>query len=177
MAYSEYAMENINIEESKIMVEDKWLSLNELKSTVKSKVNSDDFAVIPLINSIQELSIALDNITQVKLTLHVETIKSFKDIEHESGTRFENLLRDALINRVDSGLTANMKKIPGKPKGAKSQSSKPKTEPEKKSKSSSGYKPKKVACRKCKNIITVDSPKRPITVTCPECGTKGKLSK
>jgi hypothetical protein len=174
MAYSEYAMENINIEESKILVQDKWYALNELKNTIKEKVNNDNFDVIQLASSIQELQEALDNITQLKLTLHVELMESFKEIATNSESTFENVLRDALITRIDFGLTKNMSKIPGKPKGE------PKKKAEKKSTikiKRQGYKPKKVACRKCKSVIVVDSPKRPITVTCPECGTKGKLSK
>jgi hypothetical protein len=165
MAYSEYAMENINIEESKILVQDKWHSLNELKSNIKDKVNNDNFNVIQLISALQELQEALNNITQVKLTLHVDLISSYKELSNNSGTTFENVLRDALINRIEHGLTESMKKIPGIPK----QEPKPEKGP--------SYKPKKVACRKCKAVIVVDSPKRPITVTCPECGTKGKLSK
>jgi hypothetical protein len=174
MAYSEYAMENINIEESKILVQDKWYALNELKNTIKDKVSNDNFDVIQLASAIQELQEALDNISQLKLTLHVELMESFKELATNSGSTFENVLRDALITRIDFGLTKNMSKIPGKPKGI----------PEKKNEKKStikikkhGYKPKKVACRKCKSVIVVDSPKRPITVTCPECGTKGKLSK
>jgi hypothetical protein len=159
MAYSEYAMENINIEESKILFEDKWYTLEELKTQIKNKVNSDDFAVANLANIIQELSVALNNITNVKLTLHIDLIKTYKEEAQNSGTSFENLLRDALISRVDYGLPTGM---PGG--GAKASAT-------------SDYKPKKVACRKCRAVIVVDSPERPITIVCPECGTKGKLSK
>ncbi len=157
MAYSEYAMENINIEESKILLDEKWYSLDELKTQIKNKVNSNDFDVIPLANAIQELSQALNNITSVKLTLHVDLIKSYKELAQNSGTTFENILRSALVSRVDHGFTSSMSNEPGKPK--------------------TGYTPKKVACRNCKAVIVVDSPERPITITCPECGTKGKLSK
>lgn len=167
MAYSEYAMENINIEESKILVQDKWYKLNELKNNIKDKVNSDDFNIIQLASAIQELQEALDNITQVKLTIRVALIDTYKQLAKDSGTKFENALRDALITRVDNGLTSNMKKIPGMPKEGEKPKKGKKAE----------YKPKKVACRKCKAVIVVDSPKRPITITCPECGTKGKLSK
>ena len=165
MAYSEYTMENINIEESKINVEEKWYSLNELKNNVKNKINSDDFNVIPLISAVQELSTALDNITQVKLTLHNDLINNYKEFASNSGTTFESVLRDALISRVDHGITPTMSSAPGKPSKKVETKEKP------------AYKPKKVACRKCKAIITVDSPKRPVTISCPECGTKGKLSK
>jgi hypothetical protein len=169
-------MENINIEESTILVQDKWYSMNELKKIIKEKVNTDDFNVAQLASSIQELQEALDNITQVKITLHVELINSFKDMATNSGSTFENVLRDALITRIDYGKTPNMEKIPGKPPKSKTKSkSKPVGKPEIKTRAK--YKPKKVACRKCKAVIVVDSPKRPITVTCPECGTKGKLSK
>ncbi len=165
MAYNEYAMENINIEETKILVQDKWYSLIELKNNIKNKVNNDDFNVIQLASALQELQEALNNITQVKLTLHVDLITSYKEIANNSGKTFEKALREALINRVEYGLTSNMTIIPGKPK----------EEPKKEKEPS--YKPKKVACRKCKAVIEVESPKRPITVTCPKCGTKGKLSK
>jgi hypothetical protein len=168
MAYSEYAMENINIEESKILLQDKWFTLNELKSNIKDKVNNDDFNVIPIASAIQELQEALDNITQTKLTLHVDLIASYKDVAKNSETTFENALREGLISRVDFGVTSNMSNVPGKPKKPKGPA---------KIVRKGGYKPKKVACRKCKAVIVVDSPDRPITVTCPECGTKGKLSK
>ena len=69
MAYSEYAMENINIEESKILYDDKWYSLEELKSEIKTKVNSNDFNVASLANIIQEFSVALSNIQSVKLII------------------------------------------------------------------------------------------------------------
>ena len=160
MAYSEYAMENINIEESKILFEDKWYSLDELKIQMKNKVNSNDFDVAPLAGIIQELSAALANITSVKLTLHNDLIKKYKEEAQNSGSSFENRLRDALITRVDYGLTQSMtgKRTAG---GA----------------APGAYTPKKVACRNCRAVIVVDSPERPITITCPECGTKGKLSK
>lgn len=160
MAYSEYAMENINIEESKILFEDKWYSLDELKTQIKSKVNSENFDVAPLANVIQELSQAMTNITSVKLTLHNDLIAKYKEEAQASGTRFENVLRDALITRVDYGLTAAMtgKGVSG-------------------GRASEPYIPKKVACRKCRAVIIVESAERPVTITCPECGTKGKLSK
>lgn len=163
MAYSEYAMENINIEESKILFEEKWNTLEELKTNIKNKVNSEDFNVALLANSIQELSQALNNITTVKLTLHVDLINKYKDEAQKSGASFENLLRDALISRVDYGM-------PNISDGASSKSVSTPSNKE-------NYKPKKVACRKCRAVIVVDSPKRPITINCPECGTKGKLSK
>jgi len=34
-----------------------------------------------------------------------------------------------------------------------------------------------VKCKGCSNKILVKSPKRPIIITCPKCGKKGKLSK
>ena len=165
MAYSEYAMENINIEESKILFEEKWHSLEELKSIIKNKVNSEDFNVANLSHAIQELNQALKNITTVKLTLHVDLIRKYKELSQKQGSTFESLLRDALITQVDHGLTSNMSDRPGASKSAPVGAKEP------------AYKPKKVACRKCKSVIVVDSPERPITITCPECGTKGKLSK
>ena len=173
MAYSEYAMENINIEESKILVQDKWYTLNELKTTIKDKVNKDDFNVVQLASAIQELQEAIDSITQVKLSLHVVLIDSYKEQAKKAEKTFENVLRDALITRVDFGVTNNMKFIPGMPKEEEIKAKKKGKEKTMKEE----YKPKKVACRKCKAVIVVDSPKRPITVTCPECGYKGKLSK
>ena len=167
MAYSEYAMENINIEESKILYDDKWYSLEELKKQIKDKINSDNFNVAPLANVIQEFSEALNNITTVKMTLHVDLINKYKEEAQSSGTSFENILRDALISRVDHGLTSSMTTLPG------GRTTAPATKVEEKAE----YKPKKVACRKCRSVIVVDSPERPITITCPECGTKGKLSK
>lgn len=163
MAHSEYSLENINIEESKILVEDKWYTLNELKTNVKNKINSDDFDVIQLVTAVQELSTVMDNITQVKLKLHNDLINSFKELAANSGSTFEKALRDALISRVDEGLTPAMSQE--RPAAAISEEGAP------------AAKPKKVACRKCRAVIVVDSPKRPITITCPECGTKGKLSK
>jgi len=163
MAYSEYAMENVNIEESKIKFEDKWYSLEELKTQMKNRVNSDDFNVAPLASAIQELSQVLNNISSVKLTLHVDVINSYKDQAQNSGEKFENLLRNALISRVDYGLTSNMSHSGSSPGASKS--------------TISDYKPKKVACRECRSVIVVDSPQRPITITCPECGAQGKLSK
>ncbi len=163
MAYSEYSMDNINIEESKILIEEKWLTLNELKKNIKNKINADDYNINHLATAVQELSEALDNITQVKLTLHVDIIDSFKEVATNNDSTFENALRDALINRVDHGLTSSMTRSQTQ-KGSKDTETK-------------GYKPKKVACKKCHAVIVVDSPERPITVTCPECGTKGKLSK
>ena len=117
----------------------------------------------PLANVIQELSQAMTNITSVKLTLHNDLITKYKEEAQASGARFENVLRDALITRVDYGLTSAMTGQLGK--GASGASAK---EP---------YIPKKVACRKCRAVIVVESAERPITITCPECGTKGKLSK
>ena len=165
MAYSEYAMENINIEESKILFEQKWYSLEELKSDIKNKVNSNDFNVANLSHAIQELNQALNNITSIKLTLHVDLINKYKELSQNQGATFESLLRDALITQVDHGLSSNMSDKPRTAKSAPAGAKEP------------GYKPKKVACRKCKSVIVVDSPQRPITITCPECGTKGKLSK
>jgi hypothetical protein len=162
MTYDGSAMENINIEESKILVNDKWYSLNELKSEVKNKVNSDDFNVIPLIAGFQDLASALENITEVKLTLHNDLINSYTDLAQNAGMTFESMLRKALSTQVSQGVPTTVSKVADKVE-----------EP----KDDAGYKPKKVACRKCKSIMTVDSPKRPITITCPECGTKGKLSK
>ena len=168
MAYSEYAMENINIEESKILFQDKWYTLEELKKQIKTRVNSDDFNVADLANVINELSQALDNISTVKLTLHLDVINKYKEEAQKSGKSFERLLRDALISRVDYGLTTNMSFHPGK--SASSSVSPSAT-------TGQDYTPKKVACRKCRAVIVVESAERPITITCPECGTKGKLSK
>lgn len=165
MAINDYAMENINIEEAKILIEDKWYSLNELKSVVKNKVNSDDFNVFSLISGVRELTKALDNITEVKLTLHNDLINSYNDLAQNAGLTFEAIIRNALISQVSEGVTPSMIK------------SQQKSEEPAESKENAGYKPKKVACRKCRAIITVDSPDRPVTITCPECGTKGKLSK
>jgi len=165
MAYSEYAMENINIEESKIKFEDKWYSLEELKIQMKNRVNSDDYNVAPLASAIQELSQVLNNISSVKLTLHVDVINSYKEQAQNSSEKFENLLRNALISRVDYGLTSNMSQPVSSPGASAGEGA------------ASDYKPKKVACRECRSVIVVDSPKRPITITCPECGAQGKLSK
>ena len=159
MAYSEYAMENINIEESKILFEERWYSLEELKSNIKSKVNSEDFNVANLSHALQELNQALNNITTVKLTLHIDLIKKYKELSQNQGSTFESVLRDALITRVDHGLTSNMSDKAGSAKSASGGAKEP------------AYKPKKVACRKCKAVIVVESQDRPITITCPECGT------
>ena len=139
MAYSEYTMENINIEESKILVDNKWFTLNELKTNIKNKVNSDDFNVANLTNAVLELEEALKNVSQVKLTLHVDLIKYFKELATSSGTTFENTLRDALISQVDYGLTPTMTKAAGKSKVS------PPSGKTKSTEKTPGYKPKKVA--------------------------------
>ncbi len=178
MAYSEYAMENINIEESKILFENKWHSLDELKKQIKTKVNSEDYNVVPIANAVQELSRVLDNITSIKLTLHVDLIKSYKELAEKSGTGFENILRDALISRVDYGLTSNMSKTTSATTVQQVTTEERRdSNMDVKIEDDPAYKPKKVACRNCKAVIVVESPERPITITCPECGTKGKLSK
>ena len=163
MIYSEYSLENINIEDSTIMVEDKWYNVKDLKTVIKKKIDSDDFDIIPMATAIQDLSEAMKNITDIKFKLHSDVIKSYQELAKSNDTTFENLLREALINRIDYGLTSNMTPVPGASAGGGAKAK--------------GAKVKKVACRKCKAVIVVDSPKRPITVVCPECGTKGKLSK
>jgi superfamily II DNA/RNA helicase len=52
----------------------------------------------------------------------------------------------------------------------------PKKEPEPAPEGEAEYKPKIVKCKTCHEKILVKSPKRPIIITCPKCGTKGKLS-
>ena len=60
------------------------------------------------------------------------------------------------IDETDDGLEAN---LIGAPASAKE-----------------GYKPKIIKCTGCGEKIIVKSPERPIVITCPTCGKKGKVS-
>ena len=111
MIYREYGgkvlvskkiIENIDLEEGKIRVGDKWLTEDEIRYIIKMKVDSDDYNVADLAVALQTLISELNKSAVLRVRVPKEMAEEFEKLSKEKGESVQSVLRSILINYLNT---------------------------------------------------------------------------
>ena len=111
MIYREYGgkvlvskkiIEDIDLEEGKIRVGDKWLTEDEIRYIIKMKVDSDDYNVADLAVALQTLISELNKSAVLRVRVPKEMAEEFEKLSKEKGESVQSVLRTILIDYLNT---------------------------------------------------------------------------
>ena len=89
-------MENVDLEEGKILVDEKWLTEDEIRYAIKIKVESDDYNVAELASALKTLINEMNKSTVLKVRVPREVADEFEKLSREMDESIESILRNIL---------------------------------------------------------------------------------
>ena len=87
----------IDLDESRIFINGEWLSEEELKYSIKTKVSSDDFDIAPIAMSLKTLAKAIENSREMKVRLSSDMAEQLETYAKKKGETPGSVIRDAVI--------------------------------------------------------------------------------
>ena len=96
----------IDLDEGRIFVEGEWLSEEELKYAIKTKISSDDFDVEHLAHAMKSLNKILEDSAVVDFRVSSGMLKRLKEMADDSGEAIGSILRKAVEGYVGGDFSA-----------------------------------------------------------------------
>ena len=94
----------INLDEGKIFLADKWYNVTELKGTIKKKVDSDDFDVANFSKALKMLKTEIDSYKVITLKVPNNLLDAYSNIAKEAGIKIgKSICRHAAVGLVRQG--------------------------------------------------------------------------
>jgi len=153
----EDSMKNINLEEGKVKIDEKWMTSEEIAGEIQRKIQAGDMKIAHYASSLERLTMALENSHWIDLRLFI-TKQEYQMLRELGKGDDKECIRKAI--QVFIGKR--------KPNDNKS--------PEENHSSSSGFFLEKtdaektiVKCIKCKSSIEIPNGKASEPVSCPRC--------
>lgn len=142
-------MSEINLDEAKINHEGEWFSAEELTQRIQEKMQEGDKKFADLAAALEELSKALENshTVETKVAISKTDYEKLKELGGEDDLAAVRKAVMAFVQGADPAAPA--------------------AEPEKKK--------KVIKCSKCKGPIEIPADEPPSEITCPSCGSTGRL--
>ncbi len=197
---AEFEDANLDIDEGKIQFEDGWHSVEDLKAKIKESIDSGNYDVAEIATALKSLESVVEQTQEVQFKLLEDTAEKLQKVAEKRSVSIGAVIRDALASYLGGETTPPqpLEEEPPKPPesepepepeheagvGSEAESE---TEPEagpgeeppkpaEEPKPKPVVKPTRVQCHRCKAQITITTPERPITITCPQCGERGRLT-
>ena len=229
-------LKKVNLDEGTILVDDKWLSKEDLSKVIKEKMEKGDYTIGNIAGALEELERVLAGSGELTARVPKDVFESYSTLGEKSGESARAWVRKGLMAYLKTEEPSNVlgvepevvakkeekvKEEPKKEKPKKEESKKeeskkeePKEEEAKEEEEAGEAEEeswdafvtpeeaeaeekepeaeeeeegeeeekeeepkvlKKIKCRKCGSPIPITSAERPIIITCPDCGAKGKL--
>jgi hypothetical protein len=89
----EYEIGEVDIDGSRIEIDKKWHTTDELKTTIKSKIETGDYDVTLYANALKKLEITLNAIEEVQVRVPVSVLSAYQDLAKGSSTTVESCMR------------------------------------------------------------------------------------
>jgi len=140
-------MGTINLEEAKIIVDDEWLSVEELTQRIQEKMETGDMKFAGLASALEQLNHALEHSHTLEISTGI-TKEEYQRLKEISGGDDREAVRQAILSFIGAsgGTDAN------------------------------GKKRAVIRCSNCQTIIEIPSgDERPSEIRCPNCNAVGRL--
>lgn len=86
----------VDIDGSKIEVNAEWMTSKDLKSTIKTRIESGDYDVTGYATALKKLENTLKALEDVELRVPVSVLNAYKNIADDSSSSVESCLRKGL---------------------------------------------------------------------------------
>ena len=142
-------MREINLEKARINYEDEWLSAEELTQKIQEKMQEGDKKFADLAGALEELSKAMENSHTVETRVAISK-PDYEKLKELGGEDDLGAVRKAVMAFIQGESKEAPAPEPGKKKAV-------------------------VKCSKCNEPIEIPTDERPTEITCPSCGSTGRL--
>ena len=174
----------VDIDEGKIKVDDQWLTVEDIKAAIKEKIDSGDYDVASHATALKQLEDVVANIREITFKITANLAEAAENLANERSVTVGAIIREALGNYTGTGASQPTMEFeeatpapPAPEEGEGEAVPEPEPEPEAEAEPAKPtVKPTRVQCHRCKSQITITTPERPITITCPQCGERGRLT-
>ncbi len=158
-------MKDINLEESKIKIEEKWFSAEEIAQEIQKKIQAGDMKLSAYASALEKLTVAIENshVIDVKLTLTKEEYNRFKSLGKGTDTEcIRKAVRMFMASKKQAEKQSEKKTVK---QSLKEKYATPTNE------SSAKSEPDKIIgnCIKCKTSIEIQAETDPEKRLCSDC--------
>ena len=83
----------VNLDNSSIEINSEWMTQKELKSAIKSRIDSGDYDVTLYADALKKLEKALKTLEDVQLRMPINVLNAYKDLAKDTSSSIESCLR------------------------------------------------------------------------------------
>ncbi|UCH88013.1 MAG: hypothetical protein JSV49_07005 [Thermoplasmata archaeon] len=87
----------VDLDKSSIEIGKEWMTTKELKSTIKTKIETGDFDVTLYAKALKKLESTLKSLEEVQLRMPVNVLNAYKNMADDESTSVESCLRKGVI--------------------------------------------------------------------------------
>jgi len=160
----EVPMKNINLEEAKIKIDEKWLTAEEIANEIQRKIQAGDMKISHYATSLERLTVAIENSHMIEVKLVIT--KQEYDTLRELGKGDDK----ECIRKAIQAITSRRRPTEKKSLEEKNSDSRgfflEKTDAEK----------TVIKCIKCKSSIEIPNGKASDDVRCPRCSEESDMT-
>ncbi len=180
----------IDIDEGKVHIDKKWYAVDELKKSIKKKVEKEEFDIAEYAAALKHLEAALENLKEYNIKLPQELAEFIDERAKEEKDSTPGSVIREIIRKYSGGGEEESFELAEEDEEDEGEEEEGETfdeveeEVEEDEEEDEGgeeeegeSKPVKVKCPRCGTMILVTNPARPLTITCPNCGERGVLTK
>jgi len=142
-------MSEINLDEAKINYEGEWFSAEDLTQRIQEKMQEGDKKFADLAAALEELSKAMENSHTVETKVAISKL-DYEKLKELGGEDDLGAVRKAVMAFIQGKDQVESAPEPGKKKAV-------------------------IKCSKCNEPIEIPTDERPTEITCPSCGSTGRL--
>jgi hypothetical protein len=92
----------LDIDRERIRLDDEWLSVSDLMSRIKEKIEAGDYRVARLSMALEQLEASVASIRTITLKVTPEIVETFERMSRHEGVPVTWLLRKALVTYLAS---------------------------------------------------------------------------
>jgi hypothetical protein len=159
----EVYMKDINLEEAKIKVDEKWLTAEEIASEIQKKIQAGDMKIADYASSLERLTVAIENshMIEVKLVIIKQEYNMLRELGKGDDKECIHKAIQAFIGRKNPTVKKSLEEKISNSGGLFLE----KTDTEK----------TVVKCIKCKSSIEIPNGKASDGVCCPRCNEEDSM--
>lgn len=188
----------IDMDQEKVKVDEKWYNVAELKMLIKEKVEAEEFDIQKYADAMKELKRELEAEKVITIKLPGNIFSRYGKLAREASKSIEDFLSDSLIGSLEGKGVAVAKSVEAEaePEEAEEEEEEEEAdeddidfeidededdeeddEDEDEDEDEEKEPIKEINCPRCKGKVPIYTDERPLDIECPSCGKKGTLKK
>jgi hypothetical protein len=174
-------MNEINLDDAKIMINGEWLSTEDLARRIEERMQAGDMKISHLATALEALNQAIENSHTIEVKIAISK-QDYEKLRALGGADDREAVRKATLSFIKGEQPTEPfpepsppEKIPDAPVEEPEDAPAETPDADVEAPAAEPEDLPVVNCLKCGSPIEITTDERPVDITCPKCGTTGRL--